>query len=67
MYEASTSTNAQDYTHILVQGILAGVPFFDEVFSQLGCTYVFDILHLHLYLHSLTSPEPNGMSKKVNL
>lgn len=22
------------------QGIIAGVPFFDEVFSQLGCSYV---------------------------
>jgi hypothetical protein len=22
------------------QGIVAGVPFFDEVFTQLGCTYV---------------------------
>lgn len=27
------------------QGIVAGVPFFDEVFSQLGCTYVNHLLH----------------------
>lgn len=22
------------------QGVLAGVPFFDEIFAQLGCSYV---------------------------
>lgn len=30
------------------QGIIAGVPFFDEVFSQLGCSYVSDKTHLDL-------------------
>ncbi|RPB15310.1 hypothetical protein P167DRAFT_571779 [Morchella conica CCBAS932] len=34
-------------------GVLAGVPFFDEVFAQLGCTYGFSppliIIHVRVY------------------
>lgn len=44
------------------QGIVAGIPFFDEVFSQLGCTYVTPI---RLPKPNLTRPGSNGTSKKA--
>lgn len=30
--------------NVIIQGIIAGIPFFDEVFAQLGCEYVKSIL-----------------------
>lgn len=40
------SNESSDYKHatdgFFQQGIIAGAPFVDEVFSQLGCTYVYN-------------------------
>ncbi len=54
-----------EYTLIFseLQGVLAGVPFFDEVFRQLDCTYVIDsIFPFKLMLPSYSIVEAKSIT-----
>ncbi len=54
-----------EYTLIFseLQGVLAGVPFFDEVFRQLDCTYVIDsVFPFKLMLPSYSFVEANSIT-----